>query len=167
MNCRANETGAYRHTDHQPSQRVDEAAFFGGVSYVGAAHSSERHLAVRRHLTASSIRNRDDNYSVYGQGQPFQGEGQGDQAMKRVTRDDITKAISGADEVSIAQIIGTGATVDELAEAQAWLANDEPMMNSGRPLATGRVRELVDILAELEPDDDEDGQGAPAAVSQE
>ena len=87
--------------------------------------------------------------------------------MKRVTRDDITKAISGADEVSIAQIIGTGATVDELAEALAWIANDEPMMNAGRPLATGRVRELVDILAELEPDDDEDGQGAPAAGSQE
>ena len=84
--------------------------------------------------------------------------------MKRVTRDDITKAISEADEVSIAQIIGTGATVDELAEALAWLANDEPMMNSGRPLATGRVRELVDILAELEPDDDDDGRGAPAAV---
>ena len=87
--------------------------------------------------------------------------------MKRVTRDDITKAISSADDVTIAQIIGTGATVDELAEALAWIANDEPMMNAGRPLATGRVRELVDILAELEPDDDEDGQGAPAAVSQE
>ena len=59
--------------------------------------------------------------------------------MKRVTRDDITKAVSGADEVSIAQIIGTGATVDELAEALAWMANDEPMMNAGRPLATGRL----------------------------
>ena len=35
------------------------------------------------------------------------------------------------------------------------MVNDEPMMNSGRPLATGRVRELVDILAELEPDDDD------------
>ena len=33
------------------------------------------------------------------------------------------------------------------------------MMNSGMPLATGRVRELVDILAELEPDDD-DGHDA-------
>jgi hypothetical protein len=84
----------------------------------------------------------------------------------RITRDDITKAVSGADEVSIAQIIGTGATVDELAEALAWMANDEPMINAGRPLATGRVRELVDILAELEPDDDEDGRGAPAAMDQ-
>jgi hypothetical protein len=86
--------------------------------------------------------------------------------MKRVTRDDIIKAVSGADEVTIAQIIGTGATVDELAEAQAWMANDEPMLNSGRPLATGRVRELVDILAELEPSEDEDDRGGSAVVDQ-
>ena len=85
----------------------------------------------------------------------------------RITRGDVIKAIGSADDVTIAQIIATGATVEELAEAQAWMANDEPMMNSGRPLATGRVRELVDILAELEPDDDEDGHGAPASVSQE
>ena len=86
---------------------------------------------------------------------------------ERITRDDVIKAIGAADDVTIAQIIATGATIEEFAEAQAWLANDEPMMNSGRPLATGRVRELVDILAELEPDDDEDGRGAPAAISQE
>jgi len=85
----------------------------------------------------------------------------------RITRDDVIKTIGSADDVTIAQMIATGATVEELAEAQAWMANDEPMMNSGRPLATGRVRELVDILAELEPDDDEDGRGAPASISQE
>jgi hypothetical protein len=84
----------------------------------------------------------------------------------RITRDDVIKAIGAADDVTIAQMIATGATVDELAEAQAWMANDEPMMNSGRPLATGRVRELVDILSDLEPDDDDDGRGAPAAVDQ-
>ena len=49
----------------------------------------------------------------------------------QITRDDIIKAVSGADDVTIAQIIGTGATADELAEAQAWFANDEPMLNSG------------------------------------
>ena len=86
---------------------------------------------------------------------------------ERITRDDLIKATGVVDDVTIAQMIATGATVDELAEAQAWLANDEPMMNSGRPLATGRVRELVDILADLEPDDDEDGRGAPAAIGQE
>jgi hypothetical protein len=87
--------------------------------------------------------------------------------MQRLTQEDIIKAIGRVDDVTIAQIIGINATVDELAEALAWMANDEPMMNSGRPLATGRARELVDILAELEPDDDEDGRGAPASISQE
>jgi len=87
--------------------------------------------------------------------------------MKRLTRDDVINAVGAVDDVTIAQIIGINATADELTEAQAWIVNDDPLLNAGRPLATGRVRELVDILAELEPDDDEDGRGAPAAISQE
>ncbi|NOJ48740.1 hypothetical protein [Bradyrhizobium archetypum] len=87
--------------------------------------------------------------------------------MNRITREDVTRAVSGADEVTIAQIIGTGATVEELAEAQAWMANDEPMLNAGRPLATGRVRELVDILTELEPEDDDPGEPGPVVSSSE
>jgi hypothetical protein len=86
--------------------------------------------------------------------------------MKRVTRDDVIKVIGPADDVTIAEIIGTGATVDELAEAQAWIANDEPLMNDGRPLATGRIRELVDILAEIEQSEaDEDGKEPGPVVS--
>ncbi|MCA1501225.1 hypothetical protein [Bradyrhizobium sp. NBAIM14] len=84
--------------------------------------------------------------------------------MTRLSRDDVVKAVDRADDVTIAQIIGTGATAEELAEAQAWLANDEPMINDLRPLAQGRVRELVDILSELE--EEEDGvepRSAPAA----
>jgi hypothetical protein len=79
--------------------------------------------------------------------------------MRRVTRDDIAKVVVRADDVTIAKIIGTGATVDELAEAQAWIANDEPLLNAGKPLATGRVRELIDILAEFDPDEETDEPG--------
>jgi hypothetical protein len=86
--------------------------------------------------------------------------------MKRVTRDDVIKAVGPVDEVTIAEIIGTGATVDELAEAQAWIVNDEPLMNDGRPLASGRVRELIDILAEFESSEDEDGNAASPADGQ-
>src|SRR3954470_5446242 len=71
--------------------------------------------------------------------------------MRRIARDDVTKAVGQADDVTIAKMIATGATVDELAEAQAWLANYEPLLNAGRPLATGRVRELVHILSGFEP----------------
>ena len=82
--------------------------------------------------------------------------------MTRLTRDDVLKAVGDADDVTIARIIASGATVTELAEAQAWLANDEPLMNAGKPLATGRARELVDILSELTPGDEEDAPGIPA-----
>jgi hypothetical protein len=81
--------------------------------------------------------------------------------MKPVTRDDVTKAVGRVDEVTIAEIIGTGATPEELAEAQAWIVNDEPLLNAGKPLASGRVRELIDILAELEPDEDDDKEAGP------
>ena len=76
--------------------------------------------------------------------------------MSRLTRDDVAKAVARADDVTIAQIIATGATTDELAEAQAWIVNDEPLMNAGKPLASGRVRELIDILAELDSSDEDD-----------
>ena len=83
--------------------------------------------------------------------------------MKSLTRDDVTKAVGPIDDMTIAQIIGTGATADELAEAQAWVVDDDPLLNAGKPLATGRVRELVDILAELEPDEDDGKDAGPVA----
>jgi hypothetical protein len=81
--------------------------------------------------------------------------------MKRVTRDDVIKAVGPVDDVTIAQIIGTGATVDELAEAQAWMANDDPLMNAGKPLPSGRVGELIEILSELEPEEDDAEPAGP------
>jgi hypothetical protein len=89
------------------------------------------------------------------------------EVIMQMTREDVTRAVGGADDVTIAQIIGTGATAEELAEAQAWLANDEPLLNADRPLATGRVRELVDILSELDPGEDEDDdRGGTSAAEQ-
>ena len=82
--------------------------------------------------------------------------------MRSLTREDVTKAVGRADDVTIAQIIGTGATVDELAEAQAWIVNDEPLINAGKPLAKGRVGELVEILSELEASEEDDKEAGPA-----
>jgi hypothetical protein len=86
--------------------------------------------------------------------------------MTRITRDDVTKAFGPIDDVTIAQIIGTGATPEELAEAKAWIANDEPLMNAGKPLAKGRVGELVDILTELDASE-EDEPGPTVAPAPE
>jgi hypothetical protein len=81
--------------------------------------------------------------------------------MTRLTRDEIIKAVGQVDDVTIAEIIGTGATAEELAEAQAWAVNDDPLLNAGRELPTGRVRELIDILAELEPDQEDSEEAGP------
>ena len=81
--------------------------------------------------------------------------------MTRATRDDVIKALGPSDDVTVAEIIGTGATVDELAEAQAWLVNDEPLMNAGKPLPSGRVGQLIEILSELEPDEDDEKEAGP------
>jgi hypothetical protein len=75
---------------------------------------------------------------------------------RRITRDDVIHAVGPVDDVTIAKMIAIGATVDDVAEAQAWMANDEPLLNSGRPLAQGRSRELVDLLSELESEEDEE-----------
>jgi len=40
------------------------------------------------------------------------------------------------------------------AEAQAWLENDEPMINAGKPLAQGRIARLVDMLATLKEEEE-------------
>jgi len=84
--------------------------------------------------------------------------------MKRVTRDDVIKAVGEIDDATIAEIIATGATAEELAEAQAWIDNDEPLLNAGRPLPSGRVGELVAILEELELDEDDQSGPIPGEV---
>jgi hypothetical protein len=60
------------------------------------------------------------------------------------------------DDVVIAKIIATGATADEVAEADAWLTNDEPLMNAGRPLPSGRVARVVDIIEAINEEEEQD-----------
>ena len=67
--------------------------------------------------------------------------------MTRLTRSDVVTALGQVDDVTMAEIIATGASRPELAEAIAWIANDEPLVNAGRSLASGRTARLVEILA--------------------
>jgi hypothetical protein len=73
-----------------------------------------------------------------------------------LTRRDVVSTLGAVDDILVAKIIETGATAEELAEARAWLANDEALMNAGRPLATGRVARLVDILGAIKEEEEED-----------
>ena len=81
--------------------------------------------------------------------------------MRSVSRDDVIKSVGPINDVAIAEIIGTGATPEELAEAQAWLANDEPLINAGKALPSGRVGELIEILSELGADEEDETGPAP------
>jgi hypothetical protein len=67
-----------------------------------------------------------------------------------LNRAEIIRVLGEADDVTVAQIVASGATVHELAEAQAWVLNDEPLLNSGKPLPAGRVGQLAAILSKLE-----------------
>ena len=69
--------------------------------------------------------------------------------MTSLTRKDVVALIGDVDDTIIAGIIATGASAEELSEAHAWLANDEPLMNAGRPLPGGRLGRLVDIMAAI------------------
>ena len=67
--------------------------------------------------------------------------------MAQLTRSDVLAALGSVDDVILTEIIATGASRQELAEAVAWIANDEPLVNAGRSLASGRTGRLVEILA--------------------
>jgi uncharacterized membrane protein YkvA (DUF1232 family) len=74
--------------------------------------------------------------------------------VSALTRKDVIATLGPLDDVTIASILASGASAQELAEAQAWLENDEPMINAGKPLAGGRVARLVDILATLKEEEE-------------
>jgi uncharacterized protein (DUF433 family) len=76
--------------------------------------------------------------------------------MSILTRNDVTTMLGELGDDVAAEIIATGATPEELAEAHAWLANDEPLMNAGRPLPSGRVARVVDIVAAINEEEEQE-----------
>jgi hypothetical protein len=66
--------------------------------------------------------------------------------MSKLTRDEVVAAVGSVDDHLVAEILATGASAEEFALACAWLANDEAPMNTGEPLASGRVARLIELL---------------------
>ena len=76
--------------------------------------------------------------------------------MPTLTKSAVEKVLGPVDDNLMAELALTGATERELREAQAWMTNDEALVNEFRPLPSGRVEELVRILESLQgPDPDE------------
>lgn len=66
----------------------------------------------------------------------------------KLTRDEVRAIVGPVDDITVAEIIGAGATEEELVEAQAWVENDEAMLNEGRHIPSGgRLSKLVEILS--------------------
>lgn len=70
--------------------------------------------------------------------------------MTKLTRMEVVAALGSVDDATIAEILATGATSEEFAQAEAWLVNDEAPINAGDPLASGRVARLIDLLEAAE-----------------
>ncbi|MDM9622023.1 hypothetical protein A6U87_21065 [Rhizobium sp. AC44/96] len=71
-----------------------------------------------------------------------------------MTSEDVIAILGPVDETLVAEVIATGATRTELAEAFAWASNDEALIGEGRRLPGGRVAELVDLLCAEEEEHD-------------
>lgn len=63
-----------------------------------------------------------------------------------LTRKDVTSVLGPVDEMTIAEIASTGASLEDLREALIWLNNDEVLMGESRPLPASRVAALIDLL---------------------
>lgn len=77
--------------------------------------------------------------------------------MTPLTREAIQRVLGPVDDQLAAEIAATGATEEELREAHAWVENDEPLVNELRPLPTGRVAQLAEILRPDWLDEDREG----------
>jgi hypothetical protein len=77
----------------------------------------------------------------------------GERVMATLTHEDVRVVLGPVDDSLVAEILATGASPEELAEAYAWVTNDEALMNIGRPLASSRVGRLFDILEPAEDDE--------------
>ncbi|MBB2710244.1 MULTISPECIES: hypothetical protein [Rhizobium] len=71
-----------------------------------------------------------------------------------MTSGDVIAVLGPADSTLVAEVIATGATQAELAEAFAWANNDEALIGEGRPLPTGRIAALIDLLRADEEEED-------------
>jgi hypothetical protein len=64
----------------------------------------------------------------------------------KLTRAEVIALLGRTDDEVLTDILKMGASRSELAEARAWIENDEAMLNAGRPIPSGRIARLVEIL---------------------
>lgn len=76
--------------------------------------------------------------------------------MTPLSREAVARVLGPIDDDTAAELVATGSTEQELREAHAWLHGDEALLGELRPLPSGRVAELLEILKPVEGLDDEE-----------
>ena len=66
--------------------------------------------------------------------------------MSDVSRDDVVAVFGEMSDAAVAQIIATGATRAELAQARAWAAHDATVQGHRPKLPLGPVGHVVEIV---------------------
>ena len=66
--------------------------------------------------------------------------------MSALTAAAVARIAGPVDTPTTAAIVATGASEEELRQALVWLAADDVMVDDLRPLPSGRVAELIEIL---------------------
>lgn len=66
--------------------------------------------------------------------------------MTGISRGDIDALVGNVDDIIVTEMIGTGASAAELAEAVALLDARTPPLSAGNAQPTRRVRRLIDLL---------------------
>jgi hypothetical protein len=75
---------------------------------------------------------------------------------KPITLDELRQIVGPLEDNVASAVIATGATVEEVAEAYAWLTMDDPLGRDLHHACQGRAALVCDILAaELEEAEDE------------
>lgn len=80
-----------------------------------------------------------------------------------MTREEVVSVLGPMDNPTIAEIIASGASLEELREAWAWTFGDEALMNLGRPLPGTRVAALIDLIEPAEEDLADPAKADPGA----
>jgi hypothetical protein len=74
--------------------------------------------------------------------------------VERLTSEETRALVGPADDATLTAVLELGPTRAELAEARAWIENDEAMLNDGRGSPSGRVARVVEMLREQEDEED-------------
>lgn len=66
---------------------------------------------------------------------------------RRITSHDVHRIVGALEDDVMAQVLATGATLDELMEARQWLTAPDVVQSEAQHQMRGRVAQLYEILS--------------------